>query len=151
MYKYNAAKHAVVEQATMEEPVLHKDALSSYNIKMSEYQQHLSSLKSYPVQGSVDWKDGQEVEEGKDFEIKDINASIDASEWALKKFPGPEYAAYPLQQVESEDDYDRYIEELQVKVDRDLRDKGASSKEVYDGIKWAASQLKQHFTITRKQ
>lgn len=66
MWKYNKEKHSVDEQPTMTKPVLNRHAFKYAHIdssKLDEYDKHIESLRLIPVQGKVDWKDGQEIPE----------------------------------------------------------------------------------------
>lgn len=143
MYKYNAEKHCIVEQATMD--------MGKYGFADEQFVTdlvHANNPKSYPVQGEVKWLDGQEVEEGKDFELKPFVSGCECGEgnyfnpysdntdcWNCTKTYYNNKAAYPLQQAESEDElWQALLDEL-----------------FYNKYYNYLPVLKSKFNITRKQ
>lgn len=70
MWKYNKEKHSVDEQPTIQEPVLPinnnywnltREEQDKFDEPFLDYRSNLTSLRSIPVQGKVDWKNGEDV------------------------------------------------------------------------------------------
>lgn len=71
-YKYNKQTHSIKGLPEMERPDFstYDDSTNkTFNWHQKQYSQHLASLPTYPVQGAVDWIDGDEKELDKDFTI----------------------------------------------------------------------------------
>ena len=82
-YKYEVinGKPFVKGMPEMEKPHnWHWQPVDMYNKSLEAYNNHIASLPEYPVIGEVDWKEGQELIEGKDFELQkqvEINYGTD--------------------------------------------------------------------------
>ena len=143
-YKYNAAKHAVEEQATMLHPHDWLKATGSdaeYSNYCEQYANSKASLKSYPVQGSVKWVDGQDIPESW-FEIKECPEY-------LKSIRIIDAVAYPLQQAEEDELWNEVVAKSAA---ANIMGVSPSRPDAINTWKKDISKyLKQHFTITRKQ
>jgi hypothetical protein len=143
-YKYNKDKNLLEEQPTMEKPASHHYEDGAYDKEFQgsakAYNEHLSSLKSYPLHGEVpDWWP-EELEEGKHFKIdsKYIPGTFSGAQddYELSAVPIPEVSE---KKEESEDDLWK---------DVGVIIHGDQTFQFYPDI---LAHLKRTFTITRKK
>lgn len=182
-HTYIAATHEVVERATMKEPEMiikpqpynehtvfgrytcpycgrhSSTALSDmkHDCVYSRYQQHIASLRRYPCAPECKWNDGQELEEGKDFELKIekdngcpecgcmeyIQENLVGKGYRMCKDCGQEWwtdiqyhihknkAAYPLTKEESQDELCAYIETLKAAMQNAIDKQSENNMKIY--------------------
>lgn len=106
---YDKKTNTIREKATMEAPEFKGDYFLHYG-PQKQYEQHISSLKSYPCHHSCKelWEDGEDYKEGEDYELHDI--PFDYCEQDGTKFgEGVTTYAVPIQE-ESEDELKLWME-----------------------------------------
>lgn len=78
MYTYHAPSNTVREKPKIPNPIDMTDFLAYVGVygevvidaAIAAYKKHVESLQSFPVEGKHEWKDGRELEEGKDFTLE---------------------------------------------------------------------------------
>lgn len=68
-----------------------------YEDYIQEWEHQFSLERTYPISGSHPWKEGDEIEEGKDFEIKEI-------QWGAGTYVDYKRVAIPIPSVTNEED-----------------------------------------------
>lgn len=147
-------------------PVVEKPAIPEYQQLGSL--EFIQSKEKYYNQSKayIDWLSswiectgfeiGQEVEEG-EWEMRarvcgvhcfPVDTDQVCNGYCMNKALFPPKVAIPKQQPERRDGYDYFKETFLAYVDRLLRDKGVSSKEVFDCLELALEDLKTDFSIT---
>ena len=141
-YIYHEEGHNVVEKSQYDKP-----SYDSYQTDWDIYNNYIASLKEYPCHESCKWKDGQVLEEGKDFELKTCNCIFDWCNLKAVNYDNFCILAYPLPQVtESEDELDKWIKSIQP----DYEYKESYQHGFFDALQAVKDKL-QHFTIKRNQ
>ncbi len=150
-YTYNKEGHKVVEQETIHEPDelylrrKYGNFWNDYYLDESKaWEDHLASLASYPVNGAVEWKDGENVT-GK-FELKETfvhchghqfnTCFYDKKNNKCERDCQISLYAYPLPQEGEEELWDEVLKII------------GAYRPCFDN---ELKQLKQHFTIKRIQ
>lgn len=93
-WKYNLSKHSVEEQPTIEKPSwfdnVYED-VTGYKERKKEWHKHIGNLRSIPVSGTVDWKDGEVVtgkftiEEKTLYRVPGIDMEVDRNAVVLSR------------------------------------------------------------------
>lgn len=129
-----------------------------YDRDLSLYNQRIASLPTYLLISDKEYKVGDVVEVELQWHVKQWEAPVPNFQWvnvSEELFnntldPYRRIIAIPVQQEVREVEAVRFRDDLQVGVDRILRDKGASNKDVYDAINDVVIELSKEYNITKK-